>query len=218
MTYWLLLSINFLVKILCLVSGISLVGKKQPSKKWNYMGVYLVVCFVSEISAFLLAYYRKNNMPVFYVFVPVLFILAMLFLEAGNERIHKMRVSGWLAPLLLGSSVVSYHCGLNWKDPNALTSILGTMVIIAATTDSIILQSSFPSVDMDRKLNMYVLYVLLFYSLGTLSVWIFFGVFSPGNYPLVLHRIIFYFLYVLTNATQLSLALLLFPKCKKKNL
>lgn len=182
------------------------------------MGVYLIVCFVSEISAFFLAFYTKNNMLVFYVFIPVLFVLAIRFLEAGNERIHKMHVSRWIVPLLLGSSMFSYYSGLNWKDPNAVTSILGTVVTIAATIDSIIVHSSIPSADTDRKLDMYVLYVLLFYSLGTLSVWIFFGVFSPGNYPSVLHRTIFYFLYVLTNATQLSLALLLFPERKKRNL
>lgn len=95
-----------LFRILLLMAILSAIGSFWRYRKFirdpfGIIGIYLAITLVSECIAFYLAVIFNNNLPVFHIFSPVLFVLLAWYMDRVSPTIQKYRVA-WM----IGSAAV----------------------------------------------------------------------------------------------------------------
>lgn len=75
--------------------------RKRIKDPFGIIGIYLAFTLISEGIAFYMAVVFKNNLPVFHIFSPILFLLLAWYMDRVSPTIQKLRVA-WI----LGSGAV----------------------------------------------------------------------------------------------------------------
>lgn len=87
--------------------GCGLLNLRSLSAASKTLCLYLGLCVLSEVTAFLMARLYRNNMPVFHVFNPLLFVVLAVYFQRVSPALQKWHLGYWSAGICVAIGVLN---------------------------------------------------------------------------------------------------------------